>query len=405
MTIVRSFVRPVERRPTGGTLEDVADWLLGAAREIEDTAELFDELCWRLIAAGLPVARATLHMRTIHPLFLSFGCRWRRATGRTDEVGAAHGALEMPVYRDSPIRLVFEERQIVRRRLAGSGAMDFPILDELRAEAFTDYLAVPIAFSIGRVHAMTWASDQPGGFGGDDIANLTALAPRLSPLLEIHSLRRVTTNLLDAYLGRLAGARVLKGEILRGRGEAIRAVIWSSDLREFTRLSDRLPGARVIEILNACFEQVVRPIEAHGGEVLKFIGDGLLAIFTVPDAALAFDAARRALIAAREALANIDTLNARGLMGGEPPIKMAVALHLGEIYFGNIGAPDRLDFTAIGPAVNLVARLEKFSKQVQRSLLVTEEFARAAGRKFESLGVHPLRGVSEPVEVFTVPDA
>ena len=274
LTIVRSFVRPSARRPAGGTFGEIVDWVLGPAREIADTAELFDELCWRLVAAGLPLARSTLHMRTIHPLFLGFGCRWRRKSGQTEEVGTAHGVLETPVYRDSPMRLVFEERQVVRRRLTGAGKMDFPILAELRAERITDYLAAPIVFSGERIHAMTWASDRAGGFDDDDVANLIALSRHIAPLLEIHSLRRVTTNLLDAYLGRLAGARVLKGEILRGRGEAIRAVIWSSDLRGFTQLSDRLPGARVIEILNACFEQVVRPIEAHGGEVLKFIEIG-----------------------------------------------------------------------------------------------------------------------------------
>lgn len=402
LRVVRVFERPESARPPSGTMKDVAAWLQGPAGAIEESAEMFDELCWRMRAAGMPIGRVMLSVRTLHPQFLGFGFRWRRRAGVTEETVVVHGVRESDFYLASPLRPVFEERRTVRARLEGGALANFPVLAELKAEGFTDYLATPIVFSEGRVHGMTLAADQPGGFSDDHIAALEKLAPSLANLLELHALRRMMSNLLDVYLGRLAGHKVLKGEIHRGRGEAIGAIIWSSDLRGFTSMSDRVPGERVVEILNAAFEAQAAPIHAAGGEILKFIGDGLLAIFPLVDVDLSHEAASRALDAARQALANVDALNVRGIGGEASQIKIGVALHPGEIYFGNIGAPDRLDFTAIGPAVNLVSRLEQLSKRLDRRLLLSDAFARLHSAGLVSLGVHPLRGMSEPIEVFTI---
>ena len=402
VAVVRTYERPATARPAGGTMADVESWLNGPARSIEDTLLMFDELCWRVFAAGVPIVRVLLSVRTLHPQFFGFGFRWWRRAARTEEVTVAHGIRDSDSYLASPMRPVFEERRTVRARLEGGVIANFPVLAELKAEGFTDYLATPIVFSEGRVHGLTLASDRPGGFSDADIAAIEKLAASFSNLLETHVLRRMTANVLDVYLGKLAGRKVLKGEIHRGRGESIHAIIWSSDIRGFTRMSDRLPAERVIEILNAAFEAQSAPIHDGGGEILKFIGDGLLAIFPLADVDLSQTTARRALGAAIRALANIEALDMRRLAGDAAPLRIGVALHPGEVYFGNIGAPERLDFTAIGPAVNLVSRLEQLSKRLDRSLLLSDAFARLHGPGLVSLGVHPLRGLDEPVEVFAL---
>ena len=402
VAVVRSYDRPATERPASGTVADLESWLGGPARAIEDTLFLFDELCWRLLAAGAPVGRVLLSVRTLHPQFFGFGFRWRRVPGRTEEVTVPHGIRESDYYLASPMRPLFEERRAVRARLEGDPIPNYPILAELRAEGFTDYFAIPIIFSEGRLHGMTFASDRPGGFGEAPIAAIEKLARPLADLFEIHALRRMTANVLDVYLGKLAGRKVLKGEIHRGRGESIHAIIWSSDIRGFTRMSDRLPAERMIEILNAAFEAQSVPIHDGGGEILKFIGDGLLAIFPLVDIELGQATARRALGAAKQALANVAALDIRWPAGAAKPLEIGVALHPGEVYFGNIGAPERLDFTAIGPAVNLVSRLEALSKRLDRPLLLSDAFARLHGPGLVSLGVHPLRGLSEPVEAFGV---
>jgi adenylate cyclase len=401
----RSLNRTVEQAEPAPTIEAVARWLLGPGRTIRQTSELLHELSWRLSAAGIPLARTTFHIGTLHPQFLGLFCRWQRATGETEESSIAHGVRETKAYLLSPMRLVLEG-QTVRRRLEPAGATaDFPILAELRAEGMTDYLATPLPFSDGRVAAATWSTDRAGGFSDQDIAAIESLLPALALLLEVQAVRLISANLLGVYLGQQTGQRVLAGDIIRGSGETIRAVLLFADLRGFTALSDRLPADKVIEILNGYFERVVTPIHARGGEVLKFIGDGLLAIFPVEDAAFAFNAARRALDSAIDGFADLEAFNADPSRGEEAAVRMAIALHVGDVVYGNIGGQDRLDFTTIGPAVNLVARLQQLSKRVERPLLLSDAFAKICERPLTSLGFHPLRGLSEPREVFTLRDA
>lgn len=401
--IGRIFSRPIEQRRFAdcASITDVATWLMTSAKRSPDALELLDELCWRLRAAGVPVARMTFHLPTLHPQYYGTGCRWTLATGLTEETLVVHGTRDTALYRDSPIRRVIENGERIRRRLDGPEAvLDFPILAELKAQGITEYLAVPLELSRRRV-TITVSTDQPGGFRDETLSELASLAPHLAPLLEIMIGRQITSNLLGAYLGQEIGERVLAGEIMRGRGDTIRAIVWLCDLRGFTRLSDHLPGPRVIAILNAYFERVVNEIHTRGGEVLKFMGDGLLAIFAVADAAFAPDSASRALDAAEAAVAAVDGLQDNPVLGGEPVPRMCVSIHFGDIFFGNIGAVDRLDFTAIGPAVNLLARLDQLSKRLERRILVTDDFARVCPHPLQSVGTHPLRGLSEPHEIFT----
>jgi adenylate cyclase len=247
---------------------------------------------------------------------------------------------------------------------------------------------------------VTYVTDRPGGFTAGEIADMTQVSQRLAIVCDIQGLRWVATNVLNAYLGPKTGPRVLAGQIRRGTGEELTVVLWSSDLRGFTERSDRLPGDQMIAILNALFDAQAKAIHDHGGEILKFIGDGLLAIFPIEDSATAGRATTDALEAAQEALAAVRRLNGEPSMADEPPLEIVVALHVGTVVYGNIGAAQRLDFTVIGPAVNLVSRLEAKARILNTAIVVSDDFARAYGKPLVSLGHHPLRGLAAQHELF-----
>ncbi|MBL8698627.1 MAG: adenylate/guanylate cyclase domain-containing protein [Alphaproteobacteria bacterium] len=410
LTIVEVVERPPELRPSlgSGVARNEVRWLLDDGRRHVSMAALVDELCWRLVAGGLPLARASVNVGTLHPQLIGFSARWTAADGRAEELTLAHGLRETAAYRNSPFFRIFEYGESVRCRLDGpEAALPYPIMRDLKAQGMTDYFAMPMLLGSVSRNAATFATDRQGGFTEDDLTRLRDLGPALSIVLELLGQRRISAALLDVYLGRKAGRRVLAGEIVRGSGEAIRAVIWCSDLRNFTRLSDQLPGSRVTELLNRVFETQVAAIHHAGGEVLKFVGDGLIAIFPIDDGERAADPCRRAFAAAEAALEANAALNLA--LAAEPDalrLPLAVALHVGEVFFGNIGGADRLDFTVIGPAVNAVSRLEKLAKVLDRDLVVTGEYATVSRRTgLLSLGVHPLRGFSEPIEVFAPPRA
>jgi adenylate cyclase len=391
--------RPPSQRPTTDTIDAIAEWLVGAARQITSGAEAFDEFSWRMLATGLPLLRVTTHGGTLHPLYLGAGLIWWRTTGRTELRMITHEVRESIAY--NPIARVREGGETLRRRLHDAPeSSDLPVLYELRAAGATDYLALPVASAFGGNYAVTFVGDRAGGFTDDEVADMSRVAQRLPVVMDMHSLRSVASNLLTAYLGPMTGPRVLAGHIRRGQSDTITAVLWSSDLRAFTARSDRLPGQRMIEILDALFDVQARSVAAHGGEILKFIGDGLLAIFPIIDAGLAGIATRKALEAANETLEALSRLNEAPLLEGEPPLKIVVALHVGQVLYGNIGAADRLDFTVIGPAVNLVSRLETVGKSLDIPSIVSDDFAVAYGRPLVSLDQHQLRGLAGTHELF-----
>jgi adenylate cyclase len=229
---------------------------------------------------------------------------------------------------------------------------------------------------------------------------MTHVSQYIAIVADMHTQRALSRNVLNAYLGPNTGPKVLAGHIRRGTGEALAAVLWSSDLRGFTERSDRLPGDRMIAILNALFDAQAQAITMHGGEILKFIGDGMLAIFPLDVAETQAEAARNALAAAFEALASIEALAGDPRLAGEPPLKVVVALHVGTAFYGNIGAADRLDFTVIGPAVNLVSRMQALGKALDVPIILSDDFARAYAAPLKSLGQHRLRGLATPHELF-----
>jgi adenylate cyclase len=381
----------------------ILDWLVGDARRLPDGPTLLRALCERLVEAGFPLARASFHIRTLHPQLFGIGFYWQRGADDIRVFRAEHGIQETPLYLRSPMRVLFEGAGAVRQRLDLPGAeLPFPLLNELRDQGLTDYVALPITFSDGKIHGTTWSSDRPGGFTTEHLARLYDLLPVFSLLLEIHLNRRIAINLLDTYVGRDAGERILRGQITRGSGQTVRAAIWFCDLRGFTELSERADRDTLLASLNQYFDRMAKPVQDHGGEILKFIGDAMLAMFPLETD----QACQRALQAALDARTAMDELNRERSARGEDALGFGIALHAGDVMYGNIGAANRLDFTVIGPAVNLASRLETLCRSLGLNLVVSDVFAGMCGcAEYRSLGTHKLPGISRPVEVFTVPQA
>ncbi len=398
---VQIVERPPSERPVHDTVEGIAAWIVGPARRIDWGRHAFDEFAWRLTAAGFPLLRATLHMRMLHPQFLGLTMVWWRTTGQTAVRLVEHEILDSLRYEDNPVMRVSVGGETLRRTLeVAEDELEFPILHDLKADGATDYFALPVPAAHGDNHMLTFVTDRRGGFSATEIADLTHLSLLFGAVADMHSQRNLVRNVLNAYLGAKTGPKVLAGQIRRGTGEAITAVLWSSDLRGFTARSDRLPGDRMIAILNALFDAQARVIHAHGGEILKFIGDGMLAIFPIDGSGTDAAAASNALAAAFETVAAVQHLTDEPTMAAEPPLQIVVALHVGTAFYGNIGAADRLDFTVIGPAVNLVSRVEAIGKALNLPIIVTDDFASAYPAPLHSLGEHRLRGLAAPHELF-----
>jgi adenylate cyclase len=394
--------RAVAERPAHDTIEAILEWLTGGARQISSFARTIDELSWRLVAAGMPLLRVSLRGGTLHPQFLGATYIWWRTSGQTQEIMITHEVADLIPPAENPVMRV-QSGEILRRKLDGPEArFDFSVLHDLKARGATEYFALPVGGAFGpRAYMATYVTDRAGGFLEREIADLTAVSERLSIVADMNSQRQIAENVLKAYLGPQTGRKVLAGQIRRGSGESIAAVLWSSDLRRFTQMSDRLPGESLIGILNDLFDLQAKAITGHGGEILKFVGDGLLAIFPVANPDEAARAAENALAAAQEALAALGVLRARATPAGEPPLEIVIALHYGTVIYGNVGAADRLDFTVIGPAVNLVSRIEAIAKSLDLPLVVSDNFSDAYGGALTSLGRHQLRGLDVPHELFT----
>ncbi|MDP6814260.1 MAG: adenylate/guanylate cyclase domain-containing protein [Alphaproteobacteria bacterium] len=354
----------------------------------------------QLHAGGIPLYRLSYIQRTLHPEFIGYGFFWRRGHG-VDKVRAPISIEDQSEYRDNPLPAVFEHGKTVRVRLEREADPQAPLLRQLQAEGATDYVALPVIFTDGRIDGLSVTSDAPGGFSRQDLDRMFALQFMFARIVEIHNLRATATNLLDTYVGHDAGARILDGAIHRGDGETIRAVIWYCDLRGFTGLSDHLPRDDLIGMLNDFFACMAGPVEAAGGQVLKFVGDAMLAIFRI-GADDEKTVAGTALDAAHQAVGAAERLNRQRQADGKPNLDFGLALHIGDVMYGNIGAPSRLDFTVIGPAVNLAARLQAQSRDIGHAILCSAEIAALRPGRVVSCGPHRMKGMAAAVEVFTV---
>jgi adenylate cyclase len=384
-------------------LHKITDWLIDGARSASSPPQMMAETCERLVEAGLPLWRVGLFVRTLHPDILARNFIWRQ--GAEVAAGTADfDLLKSPDFINSPLAIVFREGREVRCRLDDPASNRFPFLDDMRAEGVTDYIALPLLFIDGSVHASSWTTKRPGGFSDDELATLRRIVTPLARIIEIVNLRRTATLLLDTYVGNRAGERILGGQIRRGHTDTMDAAIWLSDLRGFTALSDRLPAETVVDILNRYFDCQVSSIRTHGGEVLKFMGDGLLAVFPIAERdGDIHQVCARVLEAARESRASVEAMH-YPIGDAVERFRFGVALHVGKILYGNIGGGNRLDFTCIGPAVNLAARLEKIAGRLSRTIVASAGFAGICAGGWVDLGEFPIAGFSRAERVYGLQD-
>ena len=376
-----------------GQVSDVVNWLVDGARSTLRADDVLKKLCEDLSACGIPLWRVGVFVRTLHPDFFGRSFVWRPGTDVVIRQ-APHTITSTDEYNKSPILVVYETGKPARHQLTEPPAGDeSPFLRDLRAEGVTDYVAMPLVFTDGSLHAATWSTKHPGGFSDGHLAALEQVIHPLARVAEIRALQRTAGNLLDTYVGNNAGSRILAGQIRRGHADKIHAAIWLSDMRGFTSMSDRLPPETVVDVLNRYFDCQVPVVLDHGGEVLKFMGDGLLAIFPVAsDDSDVDEVCMRTLDAARATRANVDALNATNGAEFGQPLRFGLALHVGEVLYGNIGAAGRLDFTCIGPAVNLAARLEKVASTLGRTVVASARFAQQCQSEMEELGEFSVAG-------------
>jgi adenylate cyclase len=365
----------------------IFDWLVDGAPGTSTPMDVISKMAPELVAAGVAIDRLEAFVRTLHPHIVGRSFVWE--PGKAVLVREnKYAYLQSPEFLESPVAEVFKTGIGVRRQ--GDA-----VPEDLRADGFVDYYAGPLRFMNGTNHAIAFASRS--AFSAEALAAIDSILRPLSRVAEILALSRTAANLLNTYVGHNAGERILAGNIQRGDTSSISAVLWFSDLRDFTALSADLGPAGIIRVLNELFDCQVPAIERHGGEVLKFIGDGLLAIFPLAgkDAGVVCDGALAASDEAFAALAGVNQTRER-------PIRFGLALHVGDVAYGNIGGSSRLDFTCIGPAVNLAARLEGLTSKLGKPVVTSSDFARLTSRKLTSLGTFELKGVVEATEAFAV---
>ena len=393
---------------------ELAAWIAQAGLAGETETEMVTGFCTRAIAVGLPLARASVFIDTLHPIYEGRLFSWHAAAGETklSEYESSSVGEASEKWRRSPFyRLVQTGEPSLRRRLSAESEAEFPALADMSAVGMTDYVAIVNRFAaegiIGEMDCVysSWVTNFPQGFRDTDVADLRRLVPLLALAVKSASLARIARTLVETYLGRDAGRRVLSGRIARGVADRIETVLWFSDLRGYTRITDTAAPGQIIPLLNDYAEAIISAIHAEGGEVLKLMGDGTLAIFTAADRE---EACRAALAAARGARRSVAELNRRRGAASLPVTDMYLGLHLGEVFYGNVGSKERLDFTVVGPAVNEASRIAGLCRSVERPVLLSAAFASAAGEarsRLVSVGRYALRGVGRAQELFTLDPA
>lgn len=394
----------------------VRDWLLDQALLAAPVDALLEGCAERIEKIGIPLLRGHISATTLHPEFASVGYTWHRDPGLEETARYQHETQHIRRWQVSPLLPIARgEAARVRHRLDESADVKtYPVLGEFRAMGGTDYVALGSVFGTGGVPPSevksgmltSWVTDRPGGFTEDDLSALERIQPALGSATRTALNMEIADTVMATYLGPDAGARVLDGEVRRGHMQVIGSAILFADLRGFTTLSDTLDRSELVPMLNAYLAAMADPVDAQGGQVLKFLGDGMLAIFAL-ESAEAGDACARALAAAGHALDATAALNAERAAAGQPVMSLDIALHLGDVLYGNVGSERRLDFTVIGPAVNAASRIESLCGELDCPLLISGAFVTAAGpgAGFRSLGRHILRGIREPEELFTADTA
>ncbi|WP_375161783.1 adenylate/guanylate cyclase domain-containing protein [Bradyrhizobium sp. RDT46] len=389
---------PTNNAPTQA--DGVIDWLTSGTRDERFIDDIFAQMCIRLQQAGIPLKRATLHVQINHPQWLGARMIWADGMKGAEIARVDYDVRERSEYIGSPANEIHEGADELRENLERDPSLGrkHALYDEMRASGLTDYVAWPLYHTLGKRHIVTFATGRRGGFDPAHIVALKKLLPVLALVSEIRIKNRLARTLLETYVGAHAGELILAGATRRGTGTTVRAAIMICDLRDFTKISDNWPRDDVIDLLNDYFDAMSEPIARHGGEILKFIGDGLLAIFPLQDP----NACANLLHAVTEARQAMVALNERNNATGRAPLNYGIGVHVGDVMYGNIGSASRLDFTVIGPAVNMASRLEALTKQLGRKVLLSRDFAELVQPKFEleHVGKHEVRGFSDPIELF-----
>ncbi len=399
--------------PDQWSSEIFRSWLFKDAWNASSMQDFTASFGRALNAAGASVPRVSIGFWMLHPLLSAQNHVWERGKPGVETFEARKSDSEKDYYSNSPIRPICEGAEAVRYRLEElSGPFDdLPLLDELKAAGMTDYVGLPFVFSDGQINAFSIAADRAGGFTEQALKDIAEAAPVMARMVEVHAQRSTMLTLLDTYLGSHAGERINYGLIQRGDGDFINAVIWFCDLRDSTALADQLPPEEFLALLNQFFECMAGAVIDHEGTVLRFVGDAVLAIFPVEDVYMTEDlppdpqlVCQAAIDAARQAVAKIDGVNQDRAAAGDAPLRYGIGLHIGEVLYGNVGAPDRLEFTVIGPSVNEAARLEAKTKDVDAPIVISKAFQTWSPEALNSIGEHRLRGVAKPTELFTLPE-
>ena len=397
-----------EPREPGWSRTPIASWLADHGGQNLGASALLDELASRLCDDGIPLDRVNLALQDHHPQISARGFRWSRGGGVEDATYPLRQTQDNREYTGSPVEAIIRRGVSgIRKQLAEVEITpDEDLYHGLKSQGFTDYVAMPLLFADGSRHFISWSTKSPGGFDTEQLTKLYDLLPLICMRFELDHARLVTETLLNTYHGRRASERIRGGNIRRNQGERIASILVFSDLRGFTRMADSHPPEAVTQALGEYYEAVAAPIEARGGDIIKMVGDGILAIFTFMDPMMGpcqNTQACEAVDAVLEAHANLKALKSKDLPDGIDELSAGFALHTGTVTFGNVGSSSRLDFTAIGPAVNEVTRVEDLTKTLGAPILATARFAALeCEMDLVSLGHHALRGVREPQEIFTL---
>ncbi len=387
---------PVER----WSLEPVAAWLLTDGRRITDPRLFIAALAERLDAVDARVDRIYISSPTLHPQLLALGVSWSRGHG-VQIWSREHGIQLSDAFVGSPMQYVQQHQQMLHQAIAATPTEgEHPIWQDLRAAGMRDYLAIPMVLGNGRQNVLTIATCDPPGFDDGDVARLSALANLLTPLIELMVGRRTTLGLLDTFVGKRTSERILNGQVRRGDGERIDAAFWYCDLRGFTALSETLPTDQLLRLLNDYFEYCAAAAASRGGEILQFIGDAILIVFEITSPEHRARVCAAALDAAIDAFDTIAVVNNRRRRARQPQIEFGLGLHLGTAMHGNVGAPDRLAFNVVGPAVNMTARIQEMTKSLHIPLLMSSDFAQLVDVPVVSVGTHAMRGIGSAQELF-----
>jgi adenylate cyclase len=380
----RRIVTETETAP----LFAITAWLVGPARQRCSPEEIVSGLADRLTEAGVPIWRMRIGQRVSNPLISAWGTVWTKGKG-AERYSVPRTMLSTTSYIGSPFEHINRFRTPYRHSLERLAEGDHPVLFELAEGGSTDYLALPVEYGDGSVQAGAFTTNRPGGFFDEEIRLIEGLAPAIAAALEPHAMRHSAASLLEVYLGSGPAEQIAKGAFHRGDISEIDAAVLLTDLRDFTGSSERLAPQTLLEGLGAYFEIVVDAVRAEGGDVLKFIGDGVLAVFAAENGRE--DACRRAARSVSRAFARADGTGTA----------FVAALHVGPVVYGNVGSLDRLDFTVVGPTVNYASRLETAAKQLQRRAVCSQTVAAALHQDMAvDLGSHVLKGIAEPQRVF-----